>query len=196
MADGGGCSEVSNSASLALEWLDRDIRPRLIVNLSLRIIWQNEAAKIALGQRCDLEVRDGLLAVTHNAHQNALGAFIASCTHDLCSFCLPSDALDSHLLFRAQELTRDGRNRLFGIIFYRSGKEYIARYADLDRVFLLTHAEHRVLLELLNGHTADDVARDLAVSIETTRSHIRNIYGKIGVTSREGLFSRVRPYQV
>jgi DNA-binding CsgD family transcriptional regulator len=100
------------------------------------------------------------------------------------------------LLFRALEVHRDSERRYLGIVFYRSGSEFKARYADLEKVFQLTAAEHRVLLKLLDGQTADEIAELLRVSIETTRSHIRQIYLKLSVTSREGMFSRLRPYRI
>jgi DNA-binding CsgD family transcriptional regulator len=51
-----------------------------------------------------------------------------------------------------------------------------------------------VLLQMIDGRTADEIAGDLAVSVETTRSHIRSIYGKLNVSSREAMFRRIQPF--
>jgi DNA-binding CsgD family transcriptional regulator len=60
----------------------------------------------------------------------------------------------------------------------------------------LTRAEHRVLLELLHGQEADALTKLLGVSIETVRSHIRNIYGKLEVNSREQLFFKTQTFRI
>jgi DNA-binding CsgD family transcriptional regulator len=168
----------------------------MIVDDELRSIWCNRPAQLLLDQRRDIEVRDGILATTLAGNQPALTAFIADCGGSIASFCLACEDGDGHILFRAQEIGNAYFRRYFGIYFYRSGSGFKVRYADLDKVFNLTQAEHRVLLRLLEGETADEVAANFRVSVETTRSHIRQIYSKIGVTSREGLFSRLRPYRV
>ena len=99
-------------------------------------------------------------------------------------------------LFRAWELRRSENQRYIGLIFYRSGAEFSLRYADLDKVFRLTASEHRILMLMLDGLTADELSQRLGSSLDTVRTHIRNIYGKLKVTSREGMFSRLRPYRV
>jgi DNA-binding CsgD family transcriptional regulator len=48
--------------------------------------------------------------------------------------------------------------------------------------------------KLLDGLTAEDAAAELTIGIETVRSHIRQIYSKMGVRSREALFQRIMPY--
>ena len=42
--------------------------------------------------------------------------------------------------------------------------------------------------------TADEVSAEKRVSIDTVRYQIRQIYDKLGVSSRESLFRRIRPY--
>jgi len=56
---------------------------------------------------------------------------------------------------------------------------------DLANVFRLTPAEGRVLDHLTNGRRAEALAERLNISIETARTHIRRIYTKMNVASRE-----------
>lgn len=194
---GNGTGPETFAESLALGWVERDVQSRLIVDEDLQYVWSNGAAKSELERRHDLELRDGQLATTNPAFQQQLAGFVESCDGSTCTWALPCEDGDGHVLFRATEIGLDENGqRYIGLMFYRSGSAFTTRYADLDRVFQLTPAEHRVLGRLLNGQTADEVARDLKVSIETTRSHIRQIYTKLAVTSREGLFSKVRPYRI
>jgi len=183
-------------ADLLQRWAEREATPRALVDEHLHILWTNAPAERELARHRDLESRDDMLSATDPSFQPTLASFVRSATKDLSSMCIPCADGDGHLLFRCREVDGGGDRRFFGLIFYRSGSEFSSVYADLDQVFNLTQAEHRVLLQLLEGNTADGIATGMNVSIETTRSHIRQIYLKLDVTSREGLFSRLRPYRL
>lgn len=53
--------------------------------------------------------------------------------------------------------------------------------AALDR---LTEREQEVLQLIGRGYRNDQIVRELSISEQTVKNHIRNIFGKIGVTSR------------
>ena len=48
----------------------------------------------------------------------------------------------------------------------------------------LTDREWEVLDLLASGNTTDEIARTLVLSTETVRSHLKNLYRKLGVRSR------------
>jgi DNA-binding NarL/FixJ family response regulator len=52
---------------------------------------------------------------------------------------------------------------------------------------LLTRREAEVLEQLQNGATNAQIAHQLSIGIETVRTHARNIYRKLGITSRREL---------
>ena len=193
---GQGAGDRLEAAELLRQWAERDRLPRLLIDEQLAILWSNRAAHALLAERRDLEVRENRIAATHAGHHQALAAFVQSCGSGVATLSIPCENGDGHVLFRCVELGSDIRTRYFGMNFYRSGSEFRATYADLETIFNLTRSEHKVLLQLLEGNTADEIANLLGVSIETTRSHIRQIYSKLDVTSREGMFSRVRPYRL
>jgi DNA-binding CsgD family transcriptional regulator len=188
-ADGAGAAE------LALAWIEHDLLPRVIVADDLTILWSNVAARSLLAARRDIEERSGIFATVDRSKQAALVHFVTTSEVAISSWVLPRADSDGHLLFRAQRIDWHGGG-MFGVGFYGSGSEFQARFADLDKVFGLTGAEHRVLLDMLEGFEADRLSEIHSVSIETTRTHIRNIYAKLQVRSREGLFHRLLPYRV
>lgn len=55
----------------------------------------------------------------------------------------------------------------------------------------LTDAERVVLGYLFRGFTATGIARELTVSLNTVRTHIRHVYAKLGVHGRSELFDAV-----
>jgi DNA-binding CsgD family transcriptional regulator len=54
---------------------------------------------------------------------------------------------------------------------------------------LLTHREGDVLLLLGQGLSNAEIAVALQIGIETVRSHVRNVFRKLGVSSRRALLA-------
>jgi len=184
------------AARLALRWLDRDPRPFFICTDEFALIWANARAHGELCNEGALELRDGRLQLRERARRDAFAAFIAECGAVLSTLAMPCAGDEGHLLLRARQIGADETHRYIGFRLLRDGDDFRAVYADLDKVFQLTPTEHRVLGELIEGRTADVIARAMSLSIETVRSHIRNIYAKLGVSSREELFCRIGPYRL
>jgi DNA-binding CsgD family transcriptional regulator len=178
----------------ALDWLARDRIPFLLLGDGFTILWENAAARMELGKQRGLEVREGALAATERRHQARLAYFLASADDRLNSWSLPRADGDGHILLRARKL--DDAPWRCGVAFHASGEDFKADYVDLAAVFGLTPAEQRVLLGLLDGLDAQRLSERDEVSIETTRSHIRALYLKLDVSTREGLFHRTGPYRL
>jgi DNA-binding NarL/FixJ family response regulator len=53
-----------------------------------------------------------------------------------------------------------------------------------DPLITLSSREIQIVDSLANGATAKEIARDLVLSFHTIRTHIRNIYDKLGVCNR------------
>ncbi|MGU3584624.1 LuxR C-terminal-related transcriptional regulator [Rhodococcus sp. C26F] len=53
----------------------------------------------------------------------------------------------------------------------------------------LTAAERLVLAQLPSGRTAEEIGRQLSVSVNTVKTHLRNLYRKLEVTSRGAAIS-------
>jgi DNA-binding CsgD family transcriptional regulator len=59
------------------------------------------------------------------------------------------------------------------------------RCARVAYLFGLTHREEEVLLILANGGSVADIERELVISNNTARVHVRHVYRKLDVHSRE-----------
>ncbi len=68
-------------------------------------------------------------------------------------------------------------------------ESYVHRCEELSREYGLTAREAEILLILGRGHTSGFIAKELTVAESTVRSHRKNIYRKLGVSSREELFT-------
>ena len=68
----------------------------------------------------------------------------------------------------------------------------VERFDYLHDADILTAREAEVLQLLQDGMTNDEIAHHLSIGIETVRTHARNIYRKLGISTRRDLarFSR------
>lgn len=66
-----------------------------------------------------------------------------------------------------------------------------AQVAQARECWGLTRAEGEVLALLVTGLTNADMARRLCVSVETVRTHVQRILGKLGVDTRQQVAERV-----
>jgi DNA-binding CsgD family transcriptional regulator len=187
--------ELPKPESLALRWLALEEAARLLVTDTLILLWANGAARCAFDAATDLALREGVLSTTQRSAQSSLMRFVEDCDESVSTLCLPCENGSGHLLLRGRRLGSDADNSYVGISFHRS-IDFAARFADVETGFQLTRSEDKVLQKMLEGMTADEIAADIRLSIETIRSHIRNIYVKVGVTSREGLFARLRAFRI
>lgn len=67
-------------------------------------------------------------------------------------------------------------------------EDFLSRYGITDR-------EREIILKVVQGKSNADIAGELFISLATVKTHLHNIYKKIGVDSRYDLLARVRSGQ-
>lgn len=178
----------------ALCWLEGDDSPRLMVDRDLRLVWANPAADAVLANRQGLTLRQGMVATTDSARQDALRASVLGAIGKPASLCLTRPDGEGWLLVDAVRAAQPPAE-VFALALVIVHERERAHYRHLDVAFGLTTAEHRVLLGLLDGNEAEALAVQQGVTIDTTRSQIRGIYAKLAVKSREQLFAKVQGFR-
>lgn len=94
-----------------------------------------------------------------------------------------------YLVFLAATMTRNDQQNVRRKIDL---EEYLGeRCAELGTHFLLSPREKEVLLYLSRGHSHVYIAETLFISENTVRSHVRKIYDKMGISSREELLKLI-----
>jgi DNA-binding CsgD family transcriptional regulator len=66
-----------------------------------------------------------------------------------------------------------------------------AEWTEISESLELTRRECEVVLAVLDDQSDSDIAQELGISANTVHSHIRRVYGKLGVSSRTQLVARV-----
>jgi DNA-binding CsgD family transcriptional regulator len=177
--------------AVSLSWLDADRESRILVDSELVILWRNSAARLDLDKRRDLQDRNGVLTAVNTGNQPALDDAVRKGSN----FCFQRIDGDGHFVIRSQRLQIDG-DIFFGVRFFGTGGDYIEEYDNLDVAFGLTKSETRLLVDMMNGLDAIRLSQAYGVSVETIRSHVRSIYLKLSVNSREALLHKVRPFRI
>ena len=183
-------------AQTALALLANDISARIIVDRFQTLVWGNALAGVLLEGRPGIEVRGGVLLAIDPSRQSRLRDLFHGAAAAPTSCCVAQPRGEGWLLIRCQRVDRAGPS-LFCLTLSVAGiRDTGVSYHHLDEAFDLTSAEHRVLIGLLAGNEAEVLSALHGVSIETTRSHIKSIYAKVGVKSRERLFARMQGFRV
>ncbi|QHL90521.1 hypothetical protein GVO57_06285 [Sphingomonas changnyeongensis] len=108
---------------------------------------------------------------------------------------VPGQIVGSQTLILIRALRLEGWEAPWGALELRQpAPERMLATGPIIEIFGLTAAEARVAEALANGMTATDIALKLGKSLDTVRSHIKSLYTKIGVNSREALLSRLHTY--
>lgn len=183
--------------SIAVRWLHEDQRARAIINANFRVIWRNMRAQTLFAQCSDLEFAKGRLNLRDALHQEELHELIKSADDAPRYLTLPSASRGGHLIVIVEALqVQESEESYFGMTFLETEAKAKVAFAPLNTAFELTNAEQAILLNMLEGNTANDYASKTGLSIETVRSHIKSVYAKMGVSSREALFAKAMRYRI
>ena len=88
-----------------------------------------------------------------------------------------------------EELARLAELRQLVDRYREAGSSVETRCARAARERDLTRREEEVLALLMEGRTRSEIARELYVSGDTVKTHVRNLYRKMGVSGKDELVS-------
>lgn len=179
---------------LSFAWLERDSTASAIVDGSLVLLWANRSMISLVHAHRDIMMLNGSIAINPADNQVKLLNFVQECGTNPSTLLL-SDRATGHFVVQGRLVSRNESRHFVGLQI-RSTADFKLNYTDLSIAFGLTKMEHWVLLKMLDGRMADQISSTEGTSIGTVRTHIRHIYEKMHVTSREGLFSAVSPYRI
>jgi len=182
---------AADAGELALQWLESVGSALLLVDQDLHVHWANPLA------RKWLTAKEPLAQVGKQLHigrsQQPLRTLLRKADDEFEGICVPIDGRGAHLIVSARRITASKERPFYGLIARRSDK-LETRLLGVREAFRLTSAEARVLHLLIQGRTAQTAAEHLRISVETVRTHIRSLYTKLEVSSREAMFLRLRPF--
>lgn len=179
---------------VVFDWLTKEYKARLIVDRSMTLLWANGAAHemLAEGAHIGLDADtvllrvDGLRTMVEQAIRGRSDRSLFLIEH--------SDSIGKDLLVRFERLPGSGDEAVFGLQLIRHAPPPGGWSEALAAHFQLTPKQSQVLVRMISGESGEDIAKALGNSVETVRTHVRDVYAKLRVSSREELFVRVRPF--
>ena len=176
-----------------LNWLERDGCARMIVDDDLVVNWMNSAATEIVRQTNAIRIANAMLRISKREMDEPFAQFVRMSGDVISPFCIHVH-YGEHLLLTAQRVLGTSPQHLTGLTLRRTTRRYLLYGDALETAFRLTSTERKVLESLFLGETADEVGGRLNMSVGTVRTHIRHIYNKVDVSSREAMFSKLVPY--
>jgi DNA-binding CsgD family transcriptional regulator len=184
------------AGALLVAWSNSVGRPHLLLNRSRKLLWANVAAQAALASGEDVRLQGEFVSLNDADQLTNFEGWLARLTGGAGSWCYQRPNGDGCVLFHAQVIAGAQGGSVLGLSFIGTGSDYAPQWADFSAMFGLTPSEHKLVRLLLDGHSAEDAARRLVISIETARTHIRRAYVKMGVGTREAMFRLLAPFRL
>ena len=190
-----GLEEIDEeNRDIVFDWVTRERKARLIVDRSMRLLWANDAAHEMLLHGAHIALGDEGVSVRRDELRIMIEQAMRSRSEESLFVIEHSDDIGSDLLVRFERLREDGTKGYFGLQLIRHAPTPGGWSEMLAAHFQLTPKQTQVLVRMISGESSDDIAKALQISIETVRTHVRDVYAKMRVSSREELFVRVRPF--
>ncbi len=87
-----------------------------------------------------------------------------------------------------------GENHLLGPLKKNTRETQILPVDAFSARYSLTEREHEILVQILGGKSQQEICEDLVIALGTVKTHIHNIYHKIGVKKRGQLMATYQEF--
>lgn len=175
--------DLLRGLEMAARWLWRDGRPRAVVGQSRSIQWCNPAARRLLVGPAPLVIKRNRLCPAKGVDSGEVDAFLARIGTETSRFQVMDAKTKRGVLLTAWTETIDGSQASF-IEFGLRELPFDAQQSGMATYFGLTRAECVVVDAMVEMEPPAQIAARLGVSVNTIRTHIRRIYGKLAVRSQ------------
>jgi DNA-binding CsgD family transcriptional regulator len=176
-------------------WAERDERARLVVDNDLVVHWKNTAAAQLMEQCPAFLPPPGPLLPRNIFQRDIFKCFVRDAGWQISRSCIRLSC-DDHVICTATKLSEGNEPSLTGLTLRRARNIMAVDTKVLETVFELTTAERKVLEIMFSGHVAEEIGSRLDLTVGTIRTHLRNIYEKVDVSSREAMFCKLLPYML
>lgn len=167
-------------------WFETAFNPSIILDDDLNTIEINQKGRELLSDNRGLFLREALLCAKDRKVALQLEHFVARIPVDQIGTLTVLD-----FLIIGKRLIEGGP---VALQFRDLRLPFKIDCADLEPIFSVTRAEHKTLVLILHGRSVTEIAAELEKSVLTVRTHVKRLYAKLGVQSREQLFARVGPF--
>jgi DNA-binding CsgD family transcriptional regulator len=193
---GSGLRQINPHDGAYEQVLDLVAMPVCGIGDRLQLTFANRAARAELALSQWLTTVGGQLALAPRVCESGLGRIaLASVGRGVTSTVLVSDPVRGcRAILRTIAVPREQRtyNSTVGVVCLQTLDAASCRVRDVAEVFHLTAAEERFLELLANGQSILEIARQLRITVNTARAHLKSVFRKTGRHSQAHLLSLVQ----
>jgi len=200
-------ADASFKAHAARGALDTLAMGVVLVDREARISWANSSARRIIERGDGISAPDGCMRLDTHVESIRLRRLIATVVDnrsagDAASASAmpvarpsgrePIDLVVGPLQLAPGDDRTRGLERPLAVLFISAPEDPVEAPAELlRRLFGLTLTEARVVERLVAGQAPRDIAESMAISVETCRVHLKNVFAKLDVDGQAPLVAKV-----
>lgn len=176
------------------EWLSASRHARLITDSQQLVLWSNANFQQLLSEDTGIRLERDHMVLTDRKAQAALTRFVQCTDDDHIAIRFGAMASGSDHVIQCRRLKSGPNGDAFGIRIICAHDGIEADFRDFGKSLQLTVQEAYICRQILEGKTVNEIADLCRKSRETIRFHVKNVYQKMGVSSREAFFVKMRVF--
>lgn len=174
------------------EWLTASRYPAVICDAQQRVLWHSATLSAFADQIGCIKLERDHFALADKRAQTALSRFFQSGDVPTAAIVIESAHDPGPYVLQCRRLQVRTGVTAFGLRIIGDHDSRESAFLHFDEYYNLTRQETLICRELLRGKTVQDIVLSINKSSDTIRFHIRNIYQKMDVCSREAFFAKLR----
>ena len=165
---------------------------KIVTDETGKVLWRSAGAALLTSKMCCVMISDGELCGRSRYADTLLRRLLSAAA----SSAAPVEELFSTSLSESRELYVKARSCVAGDlrvieVTLRELDRDLSDIPDLCRLYGLTRAEQEITRKMLQGHSVAEIAAELGKAELTVRTHIKRLYVKLNVRTKEQLFAIV-----
>lgn len=194
-------SDVSRQAALPSfvvlplimeEWLSASHFPTVICDAQQRVLWHSASLPTYVEGLTCIRMEWDHLGLSDKRAQAALSQFFQSADAPTAVIALEAEHHGKSHVLQCRRLRGATDVTAFGLRIICDDGYRESAVLHFDEYYGLTRQETLICRALLRGKTVQEIVEAVNKSSDTIRFHIRNIYQKVDVCSREALLAKLR----
>ena len=187
-----GADVVGETVSLLLtRWTFAAPYPLALLQKNGRLVWCNAAAMRLLQGASPMVLRNGLLMTRKSNTTTAFRTWLKALADEPSFHVVRGDTPQANIVIQAMAVS-GATDEVVGCRLRSASAR--TEIADLAMALGITPARSGIVRRMILGSSLEQISEETSLSITTVRTHLRNIYARLGISSRDELFRLCLPY--
>jgi DNA-binding CsgD family transcriptional regulator len=136
-------------------------------------------------------LRNGLLLTRRSNTTAAFRTWLKELADEPSFHVVRGDTPQANIVIQAMAVS-GSTDEVVGCRLRSAGSR--SEIADLALALGITPAQSGIVRRMILGSSLEQISEETGLSITTVRTHLRNIYARLGISSRDELFRLCLPY--